>query len=43
MSAAEPKICKLQVNHKGSWRDVMEFDADENEEQVFHHAAELFG
>ncbi len=34
------KQVKLQVNAKGSWRDVMEFDADDYE--VPHLAEQLF-
>lgn len=41
MTTPEKKIVKLQVNAKGSWRDVMQFDvADEAE--VLHAATEFF-
>lgn len=37
----EVKRVKLQVNSKGSWRDVMEFDA-EYDSAVLDHADKLF-
>ena len=41
MATPEKTIVKLQVNAKGSWRDVMQFDV-EDEAAVLHAATEFF-
>lgn len=38
---AEEKLVKLQVNAKGSWRDVITFDV-KDEAEVLHAATEFF-
>lgn len=41
MTTPGKKIVKLQVNAKGSWRDVITFDV-KDEAEVLHAATELF-
>lgn len=41
MTTPERKIVKLQVNAKGSWRDVMQFDV-QDEDAVLFAATEFF-
>lgn len=37
-----PRIVRLQANTTGAWRNVLDFDVDQ-EEHILHHAPALFG
>lgn len=34
----EQRICKLQINQTGAWRDVCRFDVDEHGDAIQQHA-----
>jgi hypothetical protein len=36
-----PRICKLQINTSGAWRDVAPFNIDSQGDAVMNAAAEL--